>query len=163
MAESGKDQQVELHVQGMTWMGWEPKVVSALEELQGVKKASAHFSEKKAVVIYDPASVTSEAMGRALLKAGYVASPKPSHEAADTVSPGDSGQAKEHGAKDLVCYCFRYTKYDIEQDLMKNGRSQIMEEIMREKKTGGCDCANLNPRGRWCLPDVRRVVEGAKT
>jgi len=123
-------------------------VVRALEELPGVKKASAHFPEKRAVIVYDPASVTTEQMGQALLKAGYVVNPKPSHEAADTVSPGELCPTKAHGAQDLVCYCFQYTKDDIEQDLMKNGRSLIMEKIIGEKKIGGCDCANLNPKGR---------------
>ena len=123
-------------------------MVRALEELPGVKKASAHFPEKRAVIVYDPASVTTEQMGQALLKAGYVVSPKPSHEAVDTDSPGETSQAEVRGAKDLVCYCFQFTQYDIEQDLVKNGRSLIMEKIMGEKKIGGCDCANLNPKGR---------------
>jgi len=34
---------------------------------------------------------------------------------------------------DLICYCFDYTHEDIEQDVMKNGRSTIMEKIMAEK------------------------------
>ena len=48
---------------------------------------------------------------------------------------------------DLVCYCFRYTKADIEKDLFANGRSLIMERIMAEKKAGACDCAKRNPKG----------------
>jgi cation transport ATPase len=51
-------------------------VVHALEELQGVKKAYAHFPEKRAVVVYDPALVTTDQMRQALLKAGYVANPE---------------------------------------------------------------------------------------
>jgi len=47
-----------------------------------------------------------------------------------------------------MCYCFEYTKGDIEQDFIKNGKSLIMEKITVEKKTGGCDCANKNPKGR---------------
>lgn len=48
----------------------------------------------------------------------------------------------------LVCYCFGYTKDDIEQDLIRNRRSVIMEKITEEKKANGCDCANKNPKGR---------------
>lgn len=49
---------------------------------------------------------------------------------------------------DLICQCFGYSRQDIEDDLAKNGRSLIMERIMAEKKTGGCDCANRNSKGR---------------
>ena len=49
---------------------------------------------------------------------------------------------------DLVCYCFGYTVNDIEQDFIKNERSLIIEKIAAEKKAGGCDCVNKNPKGR---------------
>jgi len=49
---------------------------------------------------------------------------------------------------DLVCYCFKHTKRDIENDFMKNGRSLIYEKIALEKKDGGCNCAAENPKGR---------------
>ena len=48
----------------------------------------------------------------------------------------------------LICYCFEYTRKDIEQDVAKNGRSLIMERIQTEKKIGGCQCAVKNPKGR---------------
>jgi hypothetical protein len=50
-------------------------------------------------------------------------------------------------ADDLVCYCFRYTKRDIENDFEENGRSLIYRRIAAEKKSGGCNCAELNPKG----------------
>jgi len=49
---------------------------------------------------------------------------------------------------DLICYCFEYTRGDIEQNYINNGRSMIMDNIMAEKKTGGCDCAIRNPKSR---------------
>ena len=49
---------------------------------------------------------------------------------------------------DLVCFCFHYTKKQIEQDYMANNHSLILERITFEKKTGGCDCARKNPQGR---------------
>jgi len=49
---------------------------------------------------------------------------------------------------DLVCHCFQYTRKQIEEDWLQNGRSTILEKIAREKKAGGCDCANKNPKGR---------------
>ena len=49
---------------------------------------------------------------------------------------------------DLICYCFNYTRQDIEQDLLANSRSLILEKIAQEKKFGGCQCAVKNPKGR---------------
>jgi hypothetical protein len=50
--------------------------------------------------------------------------------------------------EDLVCYCFMYTKKDIENDFYKNKRSIIYEKIVLEKKAGGCSCASKNPSGK---------------
>ena len=121
---------------------------SALEELPGVKEAYAHFPEKRAVVVYDRALVSTEQMCQALLKAGYVPKPRGEGSATRRMSPKGSGHTKQQQIEDLVCYCFGFSKQDIEQDLVENGRSLIMEKIMTEKKTGGCDCKNLNPKGR---------------
>jgi NAD(P)H-nitrite reductase large subunit len=49
---------------------------------------------------------------------------------------------------DLVCYCFQYTKKQIEEDYVNHGCSTILERVRREKQIGGCDCAQKNPRGR---------------
>jgi hypothetical protein len=49
---------------------------------------------------------------------------------------------------DLVCFCFHHTRKEIEKDYMDNGRSIILDKIANEKKTGGCDCARKNPKGR---------------
>jgi len=50
--------------------------------------------------------------------------------------------------EDLVCYCFVYTKKDIENDFIDNGRSLIYEKIVFEKKAGGCNCVSKNPSGK---------------
>ena len=50
--------------------------------------------------------------------------------------------------QDLVCHCFGYSVEDIKRDILENGRSLIMEQILKEKKAGGCDCASKNPKGR---------------
>ena len=49
---------------------------------------------------------------------------------------------------EVVCYCFEYTRNDIEKDYLQNGRSTIMEKIIAEKKAGGCHCAEKHPKGR---------------
>ena len=47
-----------------------------------------------------------------------------------------------------ICYCFGYTAEDIKRDVLENGRSLIIEKIMAEKKSGRCDCAYQNPKGK---------------
>ncbi len=49
---------------------------------------------------------------------------------------------------DLVCYCFGYSREDIERDVLANGRSLIMEKIVAAKKYGSCQCNTKNPRGQ---------------
>ncbi len=49
---------------------------------------------------------------------------------------------------DLVCYCFQYTKKQIENDFIDNGESTILKKIALEKKNGRCDCDTKNPKGR---------------
>ncbi|HBB16582.1 MAG TPA: BFD-like (2Fe-2S) protein [Syntrophus sp. (in: bacteria)] len=62
------------------------------------------------------------------------------------IGPVDQGSS-EFSDNDLVCYCFQYTKKQIEKDYLDHGRSMILEKITREKKTGGCDCARKHPKG----------------
>lgn len=54
----------------------------------------------------------------------------------------------EFEENDLVCYCFQYTRKEIEQDYREHNRSMILERIAMEKKRGGCDCMRKNPKGR---------------
>ncbi len=55
---------------------------------------------------------------------------------------------KEFQDDELVCYCFEYSKNDIERDYLKYGRSLIMENIASEKRAGECHCAEKHPKGR---------------
>jgi hypothetical protein len=57
-------------------------------------------------------------------------------------------EGNEFKDNDPVCYCFQYTKKQIEEDYHENGRSRFIEKIRKEKKSGGCDCARKNPKGR---------------
>lgn len=60
-----------------------------------------------------------------------------------------SKERNEFQQNDLVCYCFGYTRKDIEKDYVdNNGQSTILERIAFEKKSGKCDCAQKNPKGR---------------
>jgi len=123
-------------------------VIQALEGLKGVKRANASHPEKKAVVVYNTALVTLEQMQQALLKTGYVASlGNNEKQKQDILKPLSEGK-NEFQSDDLVCFCFEFTRNDIEQDYIKNGQSAIMAKIASEKKSGGCDCANKNPKSR---------------
>ena len=60
-----------------------------------------------------------------------------------------SQERNEFKDDDLVCYCFGYTKKDIEKDYIdNNSQSTILERITFEKKSGKCNCAHKNPKGR---------------
>ena len=48
---------------------------------------------------------------------------------------------------EIICYCFDYTRADIERDLRENGRSTILERIVEAKRLGACQCATKNPKG----------------
>jgi len=51
--------------------------------------------------------------------------------------------------RNLICYCFGYSEEDINKDVLENnGISLILERILSEKKTGGCNCKTNHPRGR---------------
>ena len=122
-------------------------MVQALEGLTGVKRANASHPDKKAVVVYDTSLVTLEQMKGALLKVGYVVLNETKKKNIETLKQFIS--EKEHFRKeDLVCFCFSYTRENIEQDYRKNGRSTIMKKIQSEKKFGNCQCAEKNPKGR---------------
>ncbi|MGE4263999.1 MAG: hypothetical protein AB7E46_05940 [Desulfovibrio sp.] len=49
---------------------------------------------------------------------------------------------------EMICHCFGHTRADIERDAREHGRSLILEAILAAKRTGGCQCAQMNPSGR---------------
>jgi hypothetical protein len=51
--------------------------------------------------------------------------------------------------KNLICYCFGYSEEDIIRDVLENnGISSILEQILSEKKRGGCNCKTNHPQDR---------------
>ena len=123
-------------------------MVSALEELPGVKKALASYPEKKAIVTYDKSTVSVEKICQKLLKVGYVANLKTNNKKTPTDTSAQPSENLDHEVDDLICFCFEYTRQDIEQDYIQNMNSTIMTRIATEKKAGGCNCATKNPKGR---------------
>ena len=54
----------------------------------------------------------------------------------------------EASNKEIICYCFGHSVQDLRDDVLRNGRSLIMERIAAEKNASACDCATRNPKGR---------------
>jgi len=50
-------------------------------------------------------------------------------------------------ADEIICYCFNHTRGDIAEDVLRNGRSLILENIIEAKRLGTCQCAAKNPGG----------------
>ena len=122
-------------------------MLNALDGLQGVEKVVVSYPEKKATVTYNSDSIDFDQMKQALLGVGYVAVVESNPNIQNNVGAKPVGKS-EFQADDLVCYCFKHTKKDIEQDYKKNNHSTIMEKIAAEKKAGGCNCATMNPKRR---------------
>ena len=53
-----------------------------------------------------------------------------------------------------VCYCFGFTRGNIQDEITNTGRSTIAERISEEIKTGNCACEVKNPSGKCCLGTV---------
>ncbi len=66
--------------------------------------------------------------------------------------------AKEKVDPIPVCYCFGYTRKDIQDEIAKTGRSTVSCRIIQEVKAGTCACEVKNPSGKCCLGSVARVV-----
>ena len=62
-----------LALEGMTCASCAFAVKAALQRLDGVLEAKVSYREKKAVIAFDPARVTPEAMVEAIRRAGFQA------------------------------------------------------------------------------------------
>ena len=49
-----------------------------------------------------------------------------------------------------VCYCFGFTRKDIENEIAEPGRSTVADQIAAEVKAGNCVCEVKNPSGKLC-------------
>src|SRR5712691_11766155 len=58
-----------------------------------------------------------------------------------------------------VCYCFGFTRKNIQDEIAETGRSAIGERITAEVKAGNCACEVKNPSGKCCLGDVKRAAQ----
>ncbi len=65
----------------------------------------------------------------------------------------------EKAKKDeIVCYCKNVTKGEIVRAMYLG--AVTLEDIMKATSAGtGGDCARVNPRGRCCHSDIRKILE----
>jgi hypothetical protein len=69
--------------------------------------------------------------------------------------------AKEEADPIPVCYCFGFTRKDIENEIAATGRSTVGDRITVEVKAGNCACEVKNPSGKCCLGMWRESVRSA--
>ena len=67
--------------------------------------------------------------------------------------------AKETADPIPVCYCFGFTRKDIENEIAETGRSTVADRIRTEVSAGNCACEVRNPSGKCCLGDVTRTAK----
>ncbi len=60
-----------------------------------------------------------------------------------------------------LCYCFDWTREDIEADIRRDGTTGIPERIKGKIRAGLCNCDTMNPRGVCCLASVNQAVKQA--
>jgi hypothetical protein len=58
-----------------------------------------------------------------------------------------------------VCYCFGFTRKDIEDEIAETDRSTVADRITAEVRAGRCACEVKNPSGKCCLGNVTRVTQ----
>src|ERR1700730_1639732 len=67
--------------------------------------------------------------------------------------------AKETADPIPVCYCFGFTRKDIENEISETGRSTVANRIKTEVNAGNCACEVRNPSGKCCVGDVTRTAK----
>jgi hypothetical protein len=67
--------------------------------------------------------------------------------------------SKETDDPIAVCYCFGFTREDIQKEITESADSTVANRISAEVKAGNCACEVKNPSGKCCLGDVTRIVK----
>jgi hypothetical protein len=57
-----------------------------------------------------------------------------------------------------VCYCFDWTKGDIEREIRLTSTTTIPDRIKEKIQQGFCHCETMNPQGTCCLGNVNKAV-----
>lgn len=69
---------------------------------------------------------------------------------------------KEQDHQATLCYCFGYTREDIQQEIEQHSSTQIPQRIKTEIQAGFCACEVKNPSGACCLGDITSTIQELK-
>jgi len=69
---------------------------------------------------------------------------------------------KENSGSTPVCYCFGFNRNNIADDVAKNGKSTIREEVTQYVKDSKCGCEFRNPQGDCCLGNIGQIAKQAQ-
>jgi NAD(P)H-nitrite reductase large subunit len=61
-----------------------------------------------------------------------------------------------------ICYCFGFTRQDIQEEIRATGQSTVAKRIAAEVEAGRCACHIKNPSGKCCLGDVARAMKATQ-
>ena len=65
---------------------------------------------------------------------------------------------KEDEGPRPICYCFGHTHESLAAEWSEKHSVSAVMDVMAAARAGQCRCAELNPQGACCLPDLRRTV-----
>ncbi len=66
---------------------------------------------------------------------------------------------KDAGDDVRVCYCLDISRGDVRADLVRQGKTDIPEQIKKGIAEGRCDCERKNPQGACCLGNVAAEIK----
>lgn len=70
---------------------------------------------------------------------------------------------KEREDPVTICYCFGYERKDIEDDIRREGRTDIRNIVAGRVRAGECRCEVTNPGGGCCLGEVAKAIRKARS
>lgn len=68
---------------------------------------------------------------------------------------------KESDAPRHVCYCFDHTIEEIEEQIRKTGKTEVLDDI-KKRMQKACWCETKSPMGSCCLATVTKYVKAAE-
>jgi hypothetical protein len=57
-----------------------------------------------------------------------------------------------------LCYCFGFDESHIRDEILRMGKTTILEKILRLIREGLCACETRNPSGMCCLGEVKKAA-----
>jgi hypothetical protein len=64
--------------------------------------------------------------------------------------------AKDPHPETPLCYCYKFTKGAVLQEIRETGSSPIIQQIEQRMQQHPCFCERSNPTGRCCLEPIKQ-------